>query len=480
MGVDVDLIEEARKCAPGAAIELPTVLGIETSCDDTGIAIVRSFQAEDAQGGMVGSVCSEFLASQFDLHAAYGGVVPRLASRAHEVNVPIGIQHIREHSGLPIGLSDIDAVAVTAGPGLAVCLRHGYRAAVKLATELGKPLIKVNHLEGHILAARMNDPSLKYPFLVLLVSGGHTMLVLAHGTGLGGYAVLSTTLDDSMGEAFDKVARMVRVGMHCLASDGLNADDAALDPKASGARIQRTLTLAGASRPGGGHDLAAVVEQSHGVPVGKRRDASETVPGHLGAALETLARQGDASVAPLPVPLRGGASKHHNRRAFSFAGLKSAVMRLCEQPDVDVKDRSVASCIAASFQHSAFEHVKDQLEFGIADARTLIAERHGDAAALLAVVVCGGVAANTSLRAMLNERCSMHGLRLVVPPPRLCTDNGVMIAWAGAEKLASTISDAALADANWDADFSPRWPVGERQPIYLPRVRPGRAATTRA
>jgi tRNA A37 threonylcarbamoyltransferase TsaD len=494
-GIASDLTRAAKLCAAVSPVEFPTVLGLETSCDDTGIAIVQSAPAEVNGGALAGKVCSEFLASQFDMHAAYGGVVPRLASRAHEVNLPVGIDHVRLHSGLPDGLNSIDAVAVTSGPGLAVCLRHGFRAAVELATELGKPLIKVNHLEGHILAARMHDPSLRFPFLVLLVSGGHTMLVLAKGIGLHGYQVRSTTLDDSMGEAFDKVARMVRVGLHCDEHDGLNHDDdarmsAQFGPGSSSAigdRVQRTLTLAESQAAGSGHDMAAVVESSHGVPIGKRRDSSETVQGHLGAALEVLARQGDASVAPLPVPLRGGGRKHRGRRCFSFAGLKSAVVRLCEQPGVDVTDKQVASCIAAAFERSAFEHVKDQLEFGIVDARRHIDEANtampaSDASSgaggsrLEAVVVCGGVASNTALRAVLRQRCDAHALRLVVPPPRLCTDNGAMIAWAGAEKLHHAALPGALADANWDADFSPRWGIGERQPVYLPKIRPKQSA----
>ncbi|KAA0149729.1 hypothetical protein FNF29_05740 [Cafeteria roenbergensis] len=477
--VDTALLDRSRKLAPPGPVRCPTVLGIETSCDDTGVAIVRSSTAS-AGGFLEGEVTSDFLASQFDLHATYGGVVPRLAARAHEANLPLGLRHAETSSGLAGGLADVDAVAVTAGPGLAICLRHGFAAAVQLAERLRVPLVKVNHLEAHVLAATLAAPEMRFPFLVLLASGGHTMLVLAKSLGLGGFTVLSTTLDDSLGEAFDKVARAVRVGDHCAADAGLNADDpsragagAGADSGAgagagSGATVARTLTMAEAAAAGGECDLRGVVETSKGPPVGPSRDDGETVAGHLGAALERLAADGDADAVPLPVPLRGGGGKHRGRAAFSFAGLKSAVVRVCESPGVDVREREVAAAIAASFQRSAVTHVSDQLRLALAACDAGAVE--GGAASLGALVVCGGVAANSSVRAAVAAAAAEFGVPVFAPPPRLCTDNAVMVAWAAARKLHSS-EPAALADACWEADFSPRWAPGDRQPVYVPKLR---------
>lgn len=487
--VDMALLDRSRKLAPSGPMRRPTVLGIETSCDDTGVAIVRSSSASES-GYLEGEVTSDFLASQFDLHATYGGVVPRLAARAHEANLPLGLRHAEASSGLAGGLADVDAVAVTAGPGLAICLRHGFAAAVQLAERLQVPLVKVNHLEAHVMAATLAAPDMKFPFLVLLASGGHTMLVLAKSLGLGGFTVLSTTLDDSLGEAFDKVARVVRVGDHCAADAGLNADDPSrTNPTAgsaggagaavpvavagdktagSGGAVARTLTMAEAAAAGGECDLRGVVETSKGPPVGPKRDGGETVAGHLGAALERLAADGDADAVPLPVPLRGGGGKHRGRAAFSFAGLKSAVVRVCESPGVDVREREVAAAIAASFQRSAVTHVSDQLRLALAACDAGAVE--GGAASLGALVVCGGVAANGAVRAAVASAAAEYGVSVFAPPPRLCTDNAVMVAWAAARKLHST-DPAALSDACWEADFSPRWSPGEVQPVYVPKLR---------
>lgn len=457
-----------------------TVLGIESSCDDTGVAIARRTRTGAGQGA---EVVAEFLSSQFAVHQSYGGVVPRLAARAHALNMPVAVESVRSASQ---GFAGVDAVAVAAGPGLAVCLRVGYEAAIALARELHRPLVKVNHLEAHLLAVRMNRATwVDFPFLVVLASGGHTLVALARGVGK--YTVLGTTLDDSLGETFDKVARAVRVGRHCASP-----------------RPTTTTVAAGAHAT-----LQDIVRDSHGTALSAPRDADETFHGHLGAALEHLAREGDPFAVDLPVPLRSGhaasawasavasasgSSSPAGRRdalenawraslsplladltgsrrvsetgcAFSFAGLKSAVIRYCEsRPAPGVLDRQIAANVAASFQRVACRHLQEQLLRAIAaSARELQAD------SLTSIVLCGGVAANQTVRSAVQVVAQAAGVPLVVPPPSLCTDNGAMVAWAGVEKLAAGVLD----DARWDGDFSPRWPLGQVQPLYVPRKAPG-------
>jgi N6-L-threonylcarbamoyladenine synthase len=439
-------VERAARLAPRGPVRFPTVLGIESSCDDSGLAVVTTRPATiDGMPVLAGCTESEFLASQFDLHAAYGGVVPRLASRAHEVNMPLGVEYIREQTN---GFAGVDALAVTAGPGLAVCLRVGFQTAVSLAEHLGVPLVKVNHLQAHILAARLASPGLKFPFLVFLASGGHTLLALVTGLRSTDFVPIASTLDDSLGEAFDKVARMVKVGMHCAPSDGLNEDD----PAVASQPRSRTLTVQQSFERGSGVSLDDLVASSHGPPLGKPREASETVAGHLGAALERLADGAEPSI-PLPVPL----SSRPSRLAFSFSGLKSAIARLCDGP-LDVTDRATAAAVAASFHSVVCQHLENQLSACFRQMREREVPRPS------AMVFCGGVAANRRIRGALASVVDAEGIPMVVPPAKLCTDNGAMIAWLGAEKL----HEGVLGDANWTGDFSPRWALGEDQPLYLP------------
>ena len=325
------------------------VLGIESSCDETAAALVNSGRR----------IIAQRIASQDDAHRPYGGVVPEIAARAHvEVLTPL-IEATLADAGMTLG--DVDAIAATAGPGLIGGVMVGLVTAKALAMASDKPLIAINHLEGHALSPRLADPGLEFPYLLLLASGGHCQLLLV--SGVGQYKRLATTIDDALGEAFDKTAKILGLGF-----------------------------------PGG-------------------------------PAVERLAASGVAAHVPLPRPLLGSAEPH-----FSFAGLKSAVLRAKQagiHADTD---------IAASFQQAALDCVLD---------RTRRALEHAEGAT--ALVVAGGVAANQTIRAALAGLAGEHGLRFVAPPPALCTDNAAMIAWAGIERLGQ--SDPL--------DFSarPRWPL---------------------
>lgn len=328
-----------------------TVLGIESSCDETAAALVTD--------GRV--ILAQRIASQDDAHRPYGGVVPEIAARAHaELLAPL-IEGTLGDAGLT--LADVDAVAATAGPGLIGGVMVGLVTAKALALASDKPLIAVNHLEGHALSPRLADASLEFPYLLLLVSGGHCQLLRVDGVGR--YKRLGTTIDDALGEAFDKTAKILGLGY-----------------------------------PGG-------------------------------PAVERLAREGDPRAVPLPRPLAGTAEPH-----FSFAGLKSAVLRAHQAATHAPAD------IAASFQQAAIDCVIDRSRRAI--------EAAGPVNAL---VVAGGVAANAAMRAALTALADQAGLDFVAPPPALCTDNAAMIAWAGIERLAE--------GANDPLDFAarPRWPL---------------------
>ena len=340
------------------------VLGIETSCDETAAAIVE--RSDD--GG--GRILSDIVLSQIADHAAFGGVVPEIAARAHVEALDGVVRAALGQAGLTF--AGVDAVAATAGPGLIGGVLVGLTTAKAIALSTGRPLVAVNHLEGHALTARLTD-GLAFPYLLLLVSGGHSQFLAVEDVGR--YRRLGSTIDDALGEAFDKAAKLL------------------------------------------------------GLPY----------PG--GPAVEEAARTGDAARFALPRPLidRPGAD-------FSFSGLKTAV-RLAAEGAAPLADQDVAD-LCASFQAAVTDVVANRA----AHAMRAFADSHDGPHALVAA---GGVAANQALRAALSVSAQGHGFRLVVPPPRLCSDNGVMIAWAGAERLARGLIDPL------DVAARPRWPLDE-------------------
>lgn len=330
------------------------VLGIESSCDETAVALVTSDRR----------ILAQRIASQEAEHAPYGGVVPEIAARAHAQRLAPMLEAVMDDAGLT--LDQIDAIAATAGPGLIGGVMVGLVSGKALAMAADKPLIAVNHLEGHALSPRLADPELEFPYLLLLVSGGHCQILGVDGVGQ--YRRLATTIDDALGEAFDKTAKILGLGY-----------------------------------PGG-------------------------------PAVERLARQGDAKAVPLPRPLKGSKEPH-----FSFAGLKSAVLRAHESGEHKPAD------IAASFQQAAIDCLIDRLRLAL-----------DQSGAFPALVVAGGVAANQSVRGALEELAQANAMRFVAPPLALCTDNAAMIAWAGCERLAH---DADFAGDPLDLKARPRWPL---------------------
>jgi N6-L-threonylcarbamoyladenine synthase len=326
------------------------ILGLESSCDDTSVALVDSDRR----------ILAQAVAGQNAAHQPYGGVVPEIAARAHVEILPGMIRRVLDEAG--ISIDDVDAIAATAGPGLIGGVMVALLAGKGLALAAGKPLIAVNHLEGHALSPRLADPDLEFPYLLLLVSGGHCQLLEVRG--VGDYRRLATTIDDAAGEAFDKAAKLLGLGY-----------------------------------PGG-------------------------------PAIEELAKQGDGGAVPLPRPLVNSGEPH-----FSFAGLKSAVQRAVASGDYRPED------VAASFQQAVVDCLAD---------RTALALGKTDAPAL---VVAGGVAANSAIRKALAQLAAREGRAFSVPPAWLCTDNAAMIAWAGAERLAAGLTDSL------DAPARARWPL---------------------
>lgn len=341
------------------------ILGIETSCDETAAAVVT--RMED------GSAVTEadVVLSQLDEHSAYGGVVPEIAARAHVDALDTLIEEALQRAG--ITLAEVDAIAATSGPGLIGGLLVGLMTGKAIAMATGKPLYAINHLEGHALTARLTD-GVPFPYLMLLVSGGHTQLVLVKG--VGDYERWGTTIDDALGEAFDKTAKLL------------------------------------------------------GLPY----------PG--GPAVERAAATGDAKRFNFPRPLVGEA-----RLDFSFSGLKTAVRQAAEGI-APVTDQDIAD-ICASFQYAIARTLKDRIGRGL--------QRFADTFPDVdqpALVVAGGVAANKVVRQTLDELCAKHDFRFVAPPHHLCTDNAVMIAWAGLERMALDMPADELAVAPRS-----RWPL---------------------
>ncbi len=340
------------------------VLGLETSCDETAAAVV------DGDG----NVLAHAVLSQMDEHAPFGGIVPEVAARAHLAHLDRLIDKAMREAN--VGFADLDAVGATAGPGLIGGVLVGVMSAKAIAAVHKIPFVAVNHLEGHALTARLSD-KVEFPFLLLLVSGGHCQLLAVEGVGK--YRRLGTTVDDAAGEAFDKVAKMVGLGY-----------------------------------PGG-------------------------------PAIERAAKSGDATRFAFARPMKGRPGCD-----FSFSGLKTAVRVAVESlPPGPLSDQDVND-LAASFQAAAVESIGDRVR----RALETFAESHEGRT----LVVAGGVAANTALRAELQKRARTAGFTFVAPPLALCTDNAVMIAWAALERFKLGLTDGL------DFQARPRWPLDPTAP----------------
>ena len=321
----------------------PLVLGIETSCDETGVGIVRGH-----------TLLADAIASSVEEHARFGGVVPEVASRAHlEAMVPT-IERACESAG--IEMYDVDAIAVTSGPGLAGALLVGVAAAKALAIGLGKPIYGVNHLAAHVAVDQLEHGPLPEPCIAMLVSGGHSSLLKVSDVTVG-VDPLGATIDDAAGEAFDKVARLL-----------------------------------GLPFPGGPY-------------------------------IDKAARSGSSVAIDFPRGLTSGRDLERHRFDFSFSGLKTAVARWVEARERSGEPVPVGD-VAASFQ----EAVCDVLTRKAVDAAVV----HG----VDDILIGGGVAANSRLRVFAEERAAAKGIRVRVPRPGLCTDNGAMVAALGAELVA--------------------------------------------
>ncbi len=334
------------------------ILGIETSCDETAAAIITSER----------EILSNVVLSQIDEHQPYGGVVPEIAARSHLDHIDHVVK--KALSDAKLTLTDMDAIAATGGPGLIGGVIVGVMTGKALASVAGKPFIAVNHLEGHALTARLAG-DVPFPFLLLLVSGGHCQFLAVEGVGK--YKKLGGTVDDALGEAFDKTAKMM------------------------------------------------------GLPY----------PG--GPEVEQLAKSGNERAYNFPIPLKG-----REGCDFSFSGLKTAVRMKIEELG-ELTDQQRAD-ICASFQYTAGMSISDRMQNAVSAFHALYPQgKH--------FVLAGGVAANQYLRTKLESIAAGHGLTLVAPPLKLCTDNAAMIAWAGYERFRLGLVDTL--------DFEPkaRWPL---------------------
>jgi len=330
---------------------MTTILGIETSCDETAAAIVTSNR----------EIRANIVLSQLDEHAAYGGVVPEIAARAHMESIERIIAEALKTADC--AFADLDAIAVTGGPGLIGGVIVGVMTAKAIASVHGKPFLAVNHLEGHALTARLTS-DVSFPYLMLLASGGHCQFLIVHD--VGNYTLLGGTVDDALGEAFDKVAKML-----------------------------------GLPQPGG-------------------------------PAVEQLAKSGNPHAFNFPIPMKG-----REGCDLSFSGLKTAVRLALPAKAED---------ICASFQRTACDCLIDRAKNAIAAFKSQYPNSRQ-------FILAGGVAANQTVRAALTGLLSEHGMELIAPPIKLCTDNAAMIAWAGIERFERGMIDSM--------EFVPRarWPL---------------------
>jgi len=371
----------------------------------------------------------EAIASQAGIHEQWGGVVPKLAQEGHKKAIDATVEEALKRAN--ISTEQLSAVAVTVGPGLGLCLEVGVRKALQIAAAHRLPLVRVHHMEAHMLVTRLPPPEgrdssetvLKpqFPVLTLLVSGGHNMSVLTRG--LGSHVILGSTIDDSIGEAFDKTARLLEI----------------------------------TQVPGGPH-------------------------------LEKLAKEGDASKHSLPKPLSKTRDPVLQKGCdYSFSGLKTAVRTLCakalpakaaagaaegevgkEPPEESSERRKARADVAAAFQSVAVAHLCERADRAVSNALE-------EEPSIASMVVAGGVAANQAVRQGLREIAEGAGLELTCPPPRLCVDNGVMVAWAGIERLRHGLYEEppSTAGVEQSVEIRPRWPLGPRdarsQPPALPK-----------
>ncbi|MGS0740701.1 tRNA (adenosine(37)-N6)-threonylcarbamoyltransferase complex transferase subunit TsaD [Glaciimonas sp. GG7] len=336
------------------------VLGVESSCDETGIALY------DTQRGLL----SHALHSQVAMHEQYGGVVPELASRDHIRRAIPLLQQVLADGNTQ--MREIDAIAYTQGPGLAGALLVGASVACGLGLALDKPMLGVHHLEGHLLSPLLASNPPKFPFVALLVSGGHTQLMRVDGVGQ--YTLLGETLDDAAGEAFDKSAKLLGLGY-----------------------------------PGG-------------------------------PAISRLAESGDPSVYQLPRPML-----HSKNLDFSFSGLKTAVLTLVKKQTAPICEQDKAN-IARAFVEALVE---------VLVVKCLAALRQ---TGLNRLVIAGGVGANQQLRDALNEAAVKRRFKVFYPELEFCTDNGAMIAFAGAMRLQLR---PEVAQRDYAFNVRPRWPLDQ-------------------
>jgi len=347
-------------------------LGIESSCDETGAAIVDANK----------NILSHIIYSQIPEHQQYGGVVPELAARAHILAIDEVIRLTLERAGKNI--NDIDVIAATAGPGLIGGVLVGWMTATGIADATNKPLVAVNHLEGHALVPRLKATSasdsaininVDFPYLLMLASGGHCQILLVRGVGK--YELIGQTLDDSAGEAFDKIAKMLGLGY-----------------------------------PGG--------------PIVDKR-----------------AQMGDAKRFHFPRPLcdKPGCD-------FSFSGIKTAARQLIDKTPKHDMDEQFINDFCASFQASVVDCITNRLRNAMNDKRIIDA-------APKTLVVAGGVAKNSAIRAAMETLATKHNMVFAAPPMNLCTDNGAMIAWAGIEnwRIGNVVREPIAP--------RPRWPLTE-------------------
>ena len=341
----------------------PIILGIESSCDETAASIVT----ENEQG--IPIILSSIVSSQVDVHKEFGGVVPELAARSHMEKIDLITKKAIEESG--ITMKKIDAIAATAGPGLLVCLSVGLSFGQAMASSLNKPFIAINHLEGHALSPKLNS-ELNYPYLLLLISGGHTQFLSVQD--LGSYKRLGTTIDDAVGEAFDKTAKLL-----------------------------------GIEFPGG-------------------------------PQIEVYAKKGDPNKYLLPKPIfhKGGCN-------MSFAGLKTAVLKIAKQIKTDQEKYD----LAASFQKTIEEILYKKSKIAFEEFKKINKIDKNK------FVVAGGVAANKRIREILINLCEEEDFEAIFPPINLCGDNAAMIAMVGLEKFKLN------QFSQLDCPAKPRWPLDE-------------------